>query len=598
MTGSESEILDCPHGSRCGGCAFLGIAYSEQLTRKHAFVQRAMARYTPLAKLQLAPVADARPTVAYRTRAKLVFGGDGALGLFERDSHTVVDIPECRVLSPVLARVVAAARRTLSGKTPALDGLDVRLVDDGVLVTLIAPQGTPVTELQRLAQALRAASTDVRSVAASFREAGAATVLGTGHVLLSGDEVSVHHLLEKGPYHLATHGAFTQANLGQANAAHARIEQALTELGAQRVLELYAGSGALALRLAAAGFAVTAIEAFGPALLHVERAAREQKLALHTINGQAERALRELDARHERFQALIVNPPRRGLSPEVRRRASALEPDAIVYMSCDPATLARDLSHLSELGYAAERLWPFDMIPHSAAVECLVAMHRGARPAPTVLHENEHWLAVLKSGYEPVGPEPGFEHSLLDRVRTLPGASKAVALPAQRLDQDSSGVCLFARTEAALPALDLAFRSGTQSFVALCRGVTHKRGRIRRPVRESGRVISASTRYLREAVQSGHSLLTIWPEQATAPQLRQLLLGVGHPVLGDARFGDLASNTYFEHRHGLDRSFLHCSSVTLVGADFHVTCEAPLPGELLAVRTGLGPLAEQTASPG
>jgi 23S rRNA (uracil1939-C5)-methyltransferase len=593
-TETETETLDCPHGARCGGCAFLGVPYAEQLTRKHALVQRGVARYPELAPLKLDPVARAQPTQAYRARAKLVFGKDGALGLFERDSHTVVDIPECRVLSPVLARVVAAARRVLSAERPTLDGLDVRLVDDGVLATLIAPKGTSIRDLQRLAQALCAASPDVCSVAASFREAGAATVLGTGHVLLSGDEVHAHHLLEAGPYHLAAHGAFTQAHLAQANAAHGRIERALKELGASHVLELYAGSGALALRLAAAGFAVTAVEAFGPALQHVERAAREQKLALRTLSGQAERVLREFDARAERFQALIVNPPRRGLSPEVRRHASALAVSAILYMSCDPSTLARDLAHLCELGYAAEQLWPFDMIPHSAAVECLVTLRRGPLLAPKVLYEDEHCLAVLKSGYQPVTPEAGFEHCLLERVRELPGASAALPLSAQRLDRDSSGVCLFARNRAALPALEQAFLRGTQSFVALGRGVTHKRGRIRRPVKEGGRVVSASTRYLRERVQGGHSLLTIWPEQASPAQLRQLLLGIGHALLGDSRFGDAASNSYFEHRHGLDRSFLHCSSVTLVSESKHVTCEAPLPGELSAV---LESLAEQAAPP-
>jgi 23S rRNA (uracil1939-C5)-methyltransferase len=184
---------------------------------------------------------------------------------------------------------------------------------------------------------------------------------------------------------------------------------------------------------------------------------------------------------------------------------------------------------------------------------------------------------------------------LLDRVRELPGAGDAVPLSAQRLDQDSSGVCLFARSKAALPALEQAFHSGTQNFVALCRGVSHKRGRIRRPVKESGRVISASTRYLRESVQGGHSLLTVWPERASPAQLRQLFLGIGHAVLGDARFGDHASNSYFEHRHGLDRSFLHCSSVTLVSDGNHVICEAPLPGELSAV---LESLSQKTTPPG
>jgi len=591
---TDSETLDCPHASKCGGCAFTDVPYSEQLAQKRAFVERGVGRYPQLSKLAIAPVAGAVPTHAYRARAKLVFGKGGALGLYERDSHTVVDIPECRVLSPLLARVVAAARRVLSHATPTLDGLDVRLVDDGVLATLIAPQGTPISDLERLAQALCAEASEVRSVSASFREAGAATVLGTGHVLLSGDEVSPHRLQPQGPYHFAAHGAFTQAHLGQANAAHERIERALKALKVTQVLELYAGSGALALRLAAAGFDVTAVEAFGPALAHVERAAREQKLALRTVNGQAERALRGFDPQKRLFQALLVNPPRRGLSPEVRRRVSALQPSAIVYMSCDPATLARDLNHLGELGYSASELWPFDMIPHSSAVETLVVLQRSDPSSPRVLYEHEQWLAVLKSGYEPVSPEPSFGISLLERVRKLPFAQHAVPLAAQRLDADSSGVCLFARSEAALPDLEKAFHAGTQSFVALCRGLTHKRGRIRRPIRESGRVTSASTRYLRESVRGGHSLLTVWPEQATPPQLRQLLLGVGHPLLGDTRFGDTASNTFFEHRHGLDRSFLHCSAVTLVTPSSHITCEAPLPGELKAV---LDSLSEQAATP-
>ncbi|MET0794605.1 MAG: hypothetical protein ABW061_24000 [Polyangiaceae bacterium] len=590
---TDTDALDCPHGARCGGCAFLGIPYSEQLAKKRALVQQGFARYPEQAGLRIDATAGAQPTVGYRARAKLVFDSTGALGLFERDSHRVVDIPECRVLAPALLRVAAAARLVLAKS--GLDGLDLRLVDRGVLVTLIAPRGSALPELARLAEALTRACPEVCSVAASFREAGAATVLGTGHVVLTGDEVEAHHLLPQGPYHWAAHGAFAQVHLGQANAAHERIESALRALGAQRVLELYAGSGALSLRLSAAGFELTAVEAFGPALAHAERAAREQRLTLTTLSGAAERVLRELGTRRAAFDALIVNPPRRGLSLEVRRGIAALGPRALAYMSCEPRTLARDLGHLRELGYAAESLWPFDMIPHSAAVECLVLARRGPPPAPTVLFEHATFIAVAKSGYEPVEREPGAAGSLLERVRRLPGAAQAVPLVEQRLDSDSSGVCLFARDPAGLPLLEQAFREGKQSFVALARGVSHKRGRIRRPVREGNRTLTASTRYLREGVRGGHSLLTIWPEQAPPTQLRQLLVGVGHPLLGDARFGDPPSNTFFEHRHGLDRSFLHCSSVTLAFPTGHLTVEAALPGELSAV---LASLTEQAAPPG
>ena len=592
---TDDAPLDCPHGERCGGCAFLGVPYAAQLERKQAFVKIGLAGYPELSALRVASVAGALPTRAYRARAKLVFGQDGSLGLYERDSHRVVDIPECRVLAPALARVAAATRSVLSNTPVVLDGLDLRLVDDGVLVTFIAPRGTPLPGLKLLASALGEACREVRSVAASFREAGAATVLGTGHVLLSGPEVAAHHLQPSGPYHLAAHGAFTQVHLGQANAAHTAIERALSALGAKSVLELYAGSGALSLRLARAGLSMTAVEAFAPALEHAQRAASEQQLKLSTVCGPAERVLRELRGREAEFDALIVNPPRRGLSLEVRLSAAALAPREILYMSCDPATLARDLGHFHTLGYAADELWPFDMIPHSAAVESLVTLRRTAMPTPFVLRETEQLIAVLKSGYEPVARDSSHSSGLLERVRRLPGASAALPLAGQGLDQDSSGVCLFARSPAALPALEQAFYAGSQSFVALARGVSHKRGRIRRPVREARRVVPASTRYLREALCSGHSLLTIWPDRARPLHVRQLLASVGHPLLGDTHFGDAASNTFFEHRHGLDRSFLHCSSLTLALSTGPLTIEAALPGELSGV---LASLAEQPASLG
>jgi 23S rRNA (uracil1939-C5)-methyltransferase len=587
---TQSAPLDCPH-TRCGGCALLGVPYPEQLALKGSTTHLAFARYAEHAGLRFTPVAAASPTRAYRARAKLVFDASGALGLYARDSHEVVNIPECRVLAPELVRVAHAARSALHGKLPVLDGLDLRLVDAGVLVTFIAPQGASLANLRQMAENLCATSPEVRSVAASFRAPDSATLLGSGHVLLRGEEVEPHHLASDGPYHLAAHGAFTQAHLGQANAAHRAIEVALRELNAERVLELYAGSGALALRLAQHGFRVTAVEAFAPALAQAERAAHEQRLTVGSKAGSAERVLRDLSAQNAQFDALIVNPPRRGLSAEVRRSAAALGAQGIVYMSCSPDTLARDLAHLRLLGYAATEVAPFDMIPHSAAVECLVMLRRSAVPPPTVLYEDAQCLAVIKSGYELL---LGEASGLLERVRGLPGAERAVAVAAASLDRDASGVCVFARTPATLPELERACVAAKHTFSVLARGITHKKGRIRRPVRDARRSVPASTSYERRAVHGGHSLLAVHAEHGSPLYIRQHLASIGHQVLGDAR-GDAASNAFFEHRHGLDRSFLHRAALTLTLGAEPRTLEAPLPGELAAV---LGSLTEQPAARG
>jgi 23S rRNA (uracil1939-C5)-methyltransferase len=304
------------------------------------------------------------------------------------------------------------------------------------------------------------------------------------------------------------------------------------------------------------------------------------------MSGQAERAVRELAARGEHFDAVIVNPPRRGLSVDVRHAVAQLEPRAVLYMSCDPATLARDLRHLRELGFAAQGVWPFDMIPHSEAVECLVVARRDAIPAPAVVHEDAELIAVDQSGYGASGPS----QSLLDRVRALPGASEAV--PVHGLDDDHSGLVLFARCGATLPAVQAALAAGGRTFVGLARGVTHKKGRIRRPLRGKKQSPPPCTAYQRSAVHGGHSLVTIEPDGSGTPQLRQHFAGIGHPILGDARCGDAASNTFFQHRHGLDRSFLHCAAVRLARGSGTLDLRAPLPGDLSAV---LESLSEQAA---
>ncbi len=224
-----------------------------------------------------------------------------------------------------------------------------------------------------------------------------------------------------------------------------------------------------------------------------------------------------------------------------------------------------------------------------------MTLHRGSIPAPTVVYEDRaQLLAVVKSGYEPIGAESGVR-GLLERVRELPGAGDAVLVPSAYLDHDSSGICLFARSAADLSQVELVCVNAAPSFVALARGVTHKKGNIRRPARQARRVVPVSTRYRRDALHGGHSLLTVTPEHGSALFVRQHLAGVGHPILGDARYGDAPSNTFFEHRHGLDRSFWHRTELTLSLDAGLLTLHAPLPGELRAV---LASLAEQTATPG
>ncbi|HEY4160036.1 MAG TPA: pseudouridine synthase [Polyangiaceae bacterium] len=591
--GAPSEHLDCPHAARCSGCALWEKSYGEQLELKRAAVVRAAAAYTELGAPAIEPTQAATPTVGYRVRSKLAVSGQGELGLFARGSHEVVDVPDCRVLAPALSRVTAVLRELIRG-TALLHAVDLRVVDRGVLVTLVVPDGSPTLPAEELAQELARRAPDVVGVALSTHRAKSPLLLGVEPRVLSGSDREPHHVTADAPYELVSHGSFTQAHLGQAARLHARIERTLRERGARRVLELYAGSCSLALRLSARGFDVTAVEAFAPALKHGELAAHEQKLAFSALGGTAQRVASELAARGERFDAVVVNPPRAGLTPDVRRALSTLQASLLVYVSCQPETLARDLSHLALLGFQLNELAPFDMIPQSDAVEALAIASRGPVPAPTVIHADDALIAVIKSGYEPVAPTGEHAHALLARVRSLPRAEGAI--PAGRLELGTSGVCLFARTPRALPEVLSALAAGKQTYLALARGVTHEKGRIARALKDGASAEKACTRYVRDSVCGTHSLLRVQPEQPRAQQIHRHLASIGHPLLGDARHGHAPSNRHFEQRYGLDRSFLHCARIELSHSGNALTLEAPLAPELARVLDALQNTDSQPAA--
>jgi 23S rRNA (uracil1939-C5)-methyltransferase len=593
---SELQV-QCLHAELCPGCPAIRDNYGAQLAKKTERLKRAIAGFDELAQIEVIETAPAARVEAYRTRAKLVVDAHGALGLFARGSHEVIDLPECRVLDASLSRV-ASTLRTLLG-APGLAGVDLAHVGDAVMVTLIADDGAPREPLERLAHALAQAEPGVTSVALSHRRANAVQLLGGRHELLLGENELRARSPVSGTYHYAAHGAFQQVHADTATAIYGRV---LAQVRAHfagsaflaaapqgtrrpRVLELYAGSGALALELAAQGASVLAVESFPPACERLERAASEQKLPLQVRVGDAAEVLRQLRTQGEQFDLVIVNPPRRGLDLEVRRALGELKPAHLAYVSCNPATLARDLAQLARLGLATHTLEPFDMMPLTEQVETLAWLSATPTPAPAVLFSEGALLAVNKPPHEPTTPQGEYRGSLLQRVQALPGYERAV--PLHRLDVGTSGVCLFSRTPEQAGQLAAALSSATKTYLALAKGVVHKRGRIEKPIVEAGRSLEARTRYERLQVVRGHSFVRVHIDTGRTHQIRKHFAGIGHPVLGDARYGDRPTQAHFTMRHGLDRPFLHCHRMALTLEGREVAIEAPLAADLERVLESL-----------
>jgi 23S rRNA (uracil1939-C5)-methyltransferase len=619
MSGDATRVT-CEHADRCGGCPIIALPYGEQLALKRGRVVQSVARYPALELVYTEPVAPADPITSYRTRAKMIVGPGPKIGLFAKGGgHQVVDIPNCRVVSPVIAKVAEAIRaRSLAdaaeggplapfdpsggGSLRALDLREVRQAPDApprVLVTWVVQRSRGISSdaLRAAAERLMTEVPEVLGVSVNLHDGDAPQILGPETSLLSGAPSASDAL--GASTHVATYGSFVQAHRGQAAKVHAILADSLgltrSVAGATRLrlLDLYGGSGAIALGLATAGADVHLVESFAPAVAQVRQAAQDQKLPVTSECGDVAAVTRALVERGERFDAAVVNPPRRGMSPMAREWIARLEPAAIAYVSCDPDTLARDVDHFLRLGYATSELRPLDMIPLTDEVETVAVLRRAAIPAPHVLYEDDDVLVVEKGAHEPTMPQGEYAGSLLARARKIPGGAEAV--PVHRIDIGTSGLVILARRPDIVSRWQEALGSAAtrKIYVAATRGVTPSKGAITRELREEGKMYPARTRYRRLAVASGHSVLRVIPEQGRTHQIRRHLAAIGHPVLGDDRYGHVPTNRFFEEKNGLDRAFLHCVRIELdhpvTGARLMV--EAPLPGDLRAV-------LERTSGPG
>jgi 23S rRNA (uracil1939-C5)-methyltransferase len=558
--------LDCPKQARCPGCPLGDQPYEEGLHQKALDVRRAFASYTELAP-ELAATRAATPTHAYRLRAKLVVDGK-ALGLYERGSHRVIDVTGCRVLSPALTTATETLRRALP---LPIYGADLRESSEGVLLTLLSDDAALRTKLEHAARQL--VEQGLLSVSVSLRNAGNLRLLAGEPEVVAGPSAARHRLNDELPYAYAAPGGFVQAHAGQASHVQAEIIARLRErtgsLEGRRVLELFAGNGGLALALAREGAAVTAVESYAPAIELAERAGREQSLRIRAIASDAARFV-EAVARAERFDAVIVNPPRRGLSPALRAALARLRPEATAYVSCNPRTLARDCWQLALAGLRIKRAEPLDMIPWSDAVEALAWLEPAPAPAARVLFENEDWLALEKHAGESITSADPAEPSLLGRARAAHGATLR---PVDGWGRGVSGVCWFAKSSAAEPTLRRVLAQAERELVVLVRGNLRKQGTITRPT-PAGSLRGA--RYKKQRDIARHSLASsLTFDDAELGTLRDFAR-ISHPVLGDAQHGDRKSNDHVEHRHGLDRPFVHCQSVSLrdeSGNQHRVNCQ-------------------------
>ncbi len=307
------------------------------------------------------------------------------LGAYAPRSHSVVDTLGCRVVAPIIDEVASWIRGAAEGaelvaydetmRAGELRYAIVREAGGDVMVALVVTSGTPRAKLEKVANALsrHPAVRGLVSIANDRRDGAIVPSGSSAHVLFGHG-----HLVEQlagVPIEIGA-AEFLQVNRAQAAAMYARVAELALEgtTGTPKALDLFAGLGGIGLHLARAGAEVTAVEIDRDAIAQLRRAADKAKLPLTAIAGDAGAPSQEVRAL--RPEIVVVNPPRKGLDAGAHALLAELAAPRVIYVSCGPESLGRDLIELAAHGWTPDAIEPFDLMPGTAQVETVVRLRR------------------------------------------------------------------------------------------------------------------------------------------------------------------------------------------------------------------------------
>ena len=374
---------ECPYAGKCGGCAYRHLTYPEELWAKRQRVQDALTRIGGL-ELTVEEILGAKNPEHYRNKSQYPVGADGSIGFFQARTHKVVPIRRCLIQTEATDRTAQAVGEWMRRyKISAYDettgkGLVrhvcVRVNRKGESLCCVVVNGNKVPREPELAAYVTAAVPHTVGVLLNSNTRRGNVVLGDKYRTLFGRNYLMDTLC--GLEFKLSMPSFYQVNRDQAEVLYGKALEFAGLTGNETVLDLYCGIGTITLCLAKAAKRVIGAEIVPPAI----RDAKENALRNHVENaeffcGDAADIAAKLESDGLRPDVVTVDPPRKGLAPEVIASVAAMGPEKVVYVSCDPATLGRDVKIFREFGYEAKRAAAVDMFPGTAHVEtiCLLS---------------------------------------------------------------------------------------------------------------------------------------------------------------------------------------------------------------------------------
>lgn len=397
--GGQPEILEaheqrlippCPYVGQCGGCQFQHAAYSTQLHQKALILGEVLRRVGKLSEVAVEPVVPSPDPLGYRHALRMAVGHGEAgcfLGFHAWGTEVVVPVEECLLAVEPLKPIVRGVAEALhAARIPGRTVVQVEFRwSDSQAGCLVILRGMARSEARilKLTESIHRLPS-LRGVVYEWLDPAdpSQRTYSRKPPLVQGENYLCQSFM--GLEVKVGYRSFMQANWKLFEVLGRELTQEISGSGRLRLLELYAGVGPLGMGLAHHGVHVTAVEVNKWAVEDArESVARNQLRSCRFRPASAESYLKTVQA--GQYDAMLLDPPRAGLSQQVIRSLGELKIPRIWYVSCDMVTLARDLKALGDLGYRVQRVRPYDMFPQTAHLETVVTCIRpsGASKEPS-----------------------------------------------------------------------------------------------------------------------------------------------------------------------------------------------------------------------
>ena len=379
----------CKAYGRCGGCGLQHMEYGAQLKFKENVVKDALKRIGGLESVAVRPAIGMRDPFKYRNKAQYPLkrvNGRVVAGFYAKRSHEIVECGECGIQDGLSGRIASLVKDFIERKHISVydektgKGLIRHIVTrvgfrSAEAMAVIVANGKDLPGKEELAGVLTREMPEVKSIFLNINTRNTNVILGDKNVKIYGSGTIADYI---GRYEFKISPvSFFQVNPVQTEVLYEKALEYAALSGKETVLDLYCGAGTIAIFMAGKAKKIFGIEEVGEA---VEDAAANARLNgvdnVEFVAGKVEDVLPEIVQAGVRADVAVLDPPRRGCGEAVLEAVVGMGPDRIVYVSCNPATMARDVGRLAALGYGAVEIQPVDMFPWTPHVECCCLLSR------------------------------------------------------------------------------------------------------------------------------------------------------------------------------------------------------------------------------